>query len=728
MGQTIRSISGRLRALEDSKAFKTLNTQADTFLGGIRTMGIALLGVVGVMGGLARSVIGTGAEFEATLMGAVARFPGEIQRGSAAFEELNDAAERLGATTEFDAQQAAGALQVYAASGFNATLAITSLSGAGNLATISGLTLDNAAKTAADSLGALGLRTENAADQAANLSRLNDVLARTTSLANTSVTEMSEAIATGGSIARSSGQSLETFGAMVASMAGSNIKGAEAGTAIRNTLAALQAPASRAAASLRRMGIDVRDSDGNMRDMIDVVGDFERATSSMGDVARNQAIAQIFGREGMGGFNAMLTTGSEGMRRMRAELDNSGGAAERMAGVMRDTTTNAIDGFTSAIDGVKTAIFGVVSGPFRELLGQLTEWTAANTAVITSGIAEFMAGFASNLETIKARASGLAVLIAGFAALALGIKAVAAATALWNMIAAANPYVLGIMAIIAAVALLVAYWPEISGFFSDLWDKAKDVASSIGEWFAAKWADITSAIGVAVDFIVGLFVGFWTPIIDGFVAFSEFVAGLVVIVAELLRPIWEPALNAMAIAAAWIAAKWEWIKAVAVGVWSAISAKVASVWASIVGGVTRVTTAIASKFTEAWNGIASAAASVYARITNAFTPIVTFFSGLWTGIVNSFNEIMGPILNTAGSIIDAIRNIGARTMGTDGPEDGPRPQVVPPRSAPANGGTNSTSTNNATATVTVRAAPGTSANVSRQPRGGTPIRVARSGA
>src|SRR5690606_36906410 len=141
-----------------------------------------------------------------------------------------------GATTEFDAQQAAGALNVYAAAGFNAELAIASLAGAGDLATVSGLSLDMAASTAADSRGALGLRSADAAEQAANLTRLNDLLASTTALANPSVTEMAEAIGAGGNTAVRSGQSIETFGAMVASMAASNVKGAEAGTAIRNTL------------------------------------------------------------------------------------------------------------------------------------------------------------------------------------------------------------------------------------------------------------------------------------------------------------------------------------------------------------------------------------------------------------------------------------------------------------------------------------------------------------
>lgn len=334
----IDRISAPVRAMERNVERATRNmTTAETagrissgIFSGFRTAGAAVAVAGTAVAGLGASILSTGADFERTLMSAVARFPGEIQRGSAAFEELRAAAERVGATTEFDAQQAAGALNVYAAAGFNAQQAVASLAGAGDLATVSGLALDEAARTAADSLGALGLRTDDAAQQAANLTRLNDIMARTTGLANTSVTEMAEAIGAGGNVAVSSGQSIETFGALVASMAASNVKGAEAGTAIRNTLAALQAPASAARNALKDLGVSVTDSQGNMRDMVDIVGDFERATAGMGNAAKNQAIARIFGREGMAGFGALLTTGSEGLRTMRAELERSQGAAARI--------------------------------------------------------------------------------------------------------------------------------------------------------------------------------------------------------------------------------------------------------------------------------------------------------------------------------------------------------------------------------------------------------------
>jgi TP901 family phage tail tape measure protein len=732
MTGTLRRISGRLRELGDSDAFKKLNATADRILGTLGRLGTAALAAAGLLAGLGANVVSTGMEFEATLMGAVARFPGEIRRGSEAFNELQGAAEQLGATTEFDAQQAASALQTYAAAGFNATLAISSLTGAGDLATVSGLALDDAAKTAADSLGALSLRSEDAAQQATNLTRLNDRLARATGLANTSVSELAEGIKVGGNMTIQSGQSFETFTALMASMAGANIKGAEAGTAIRNMFSSLQAPSTRAATALRKLHINVADSHGNMRDMVDIVGDLARATSGLGEVERNASLNHIFGDAAMPAALALMNTGAEGLSRFRTELLQSDGAAARMAATMRDTTKNEIDGFTSAIDGVKTALFGVISGPLRQFLGQMTEWIGGNTQLMASGVREWMQGVADNIETIKQRAAGIAVLITGFATLALGIKAVALATAAWNALTAMNPWMLAIMAVIAAVAVLVAYWPEISAFFDGIGQKVADVAGDISSWFSETWSGITEGASSAGNAIGGFFSAMWAPIESFLVGSLEFVVGVMTILVDAMRPIWEPIVAMLGMAADYLVAKWEFFKLAFTAVWNGARATVMGVWTSITSTASVAGMMVSGAFRTAWNGILIAGQAMYDGLVGIFTPIVSFFSGLWSAVVGSFNAIVGPILDTAGSIIEAVRSIGRGTLGGETEEGGggqlrrATPQVVTPQDRTSR--SISETTNTTRAEVRVRADPGTQARVPRQPAQGTPVRVVRSGA
>ncbi len=727
----VRRMQDRMKRFTKStdESMKKLDAQATGIIRGFGRIGVAAVAAGAAIAAIGMDVVSTGAEFERTLMSAVARFPGEIQRGTEAFEALNDAAERVGATTEFDAQQAAGALNVYAAAGFNAELAIASLAGAGDLATVSGLALDDAAKAAADSLGALGLRSENAATQAANLTRLNDVLATTTRLANTSVTEMTEAIAAGGNVAMSSGQSLETFGAAVAGMAANNIKGAEAGTAIRNTLAALQAPASTARRALQRLGVSVSDSDGNMRDMIDVVGDFERATADMGEVARNQAIAQIFGREGMAGFGALLTTGSERLREMRGELQGAQGAAAGMAATMRDTTLGDIDGFTSAIDGVKTAIFGVISGPLRGLIVQLTEWTNAQSEVITSGITEFMANFAANLETITARAEGIAFVAAGFLSIAAGIKIAAAAQMLFNAIAAANPYTLILMAIIAAIGLVIAYWPEISAFFSALGERVGEVAGAIGEWFAGAWDSIVSGVTAAFDWVSGIVMG-WLDFLWGIhQTVLEIGVGLAMVLLGPLMPAFEMMGEAARVVidfiAGYFAFLWDGIKAGA----SIVGGWLSAVWQRVSAAAAVVAQFVGGYFSFMWDGIVAGATFAYDTFLSIWSGITGFFAGLWEGVVSMFNEYIMPMIDALSGFVSALQGLGATTLGTDGgdgasPGTTATPQVAAPAERAASSSSSTSTTTTSTATVNIRDTTGRA----RMTGGGPGITFQRSGA
>lgn len=707
----VRRMQDRMKRFTRStdESMKKLDQQASGVLRGFGRIGAAALAAGAAIGAIGMNIVNTGAEFERTLMSAVARFPGEIQRGTEAFQALNDAAERVGATTEFDAQQAAGALNVYAAAGFNAELAIASLAGAGDLATVSGLSLDEAAKAAADSLGALRLRSSDAAVQAENLARLNDVLATTTRLANTSVTEMTEAIGAGGNVAMSAGQSLETFAAMAASMASSNVKGAEAGTAIRNTLAALQAPASTAARALRGLRIEVEDDAGNMRDMVDILGDFERATADMGDVARNNAIADIFGREGMAGFGALLTTGSTRLREMRGELQGAQGAAAGMAATMRDTTLGDIDGFTSAIDGVKTAIFGVISGPLRGLVGQLTDWTNANREVVTSGIMDFMTWFSENLETITARAEGIAFVAAGFLAIATAIKVASAAQALFNIISMANPYVLLVMAIVAAIGLLIAYWPEISAFFEAMWEKAKVVAGQVGEFFSGLWDYLVDGAMSAVDWVVDTFLAFKARVDAIIQAIVEFIVGAFILAFEPLMPIIQPIIDYLSEVAGQIMERWNVFVAAMRIVWGLVTAGFTNVWARIQGAAQSVANFVGSYFGFMSDRIRSHATAAYGMFTSVWNGLRSFFAQLWANVIAGFMSVVAPMLVRIEQVfgtIEAIRNTGAEALGGGeggpSPGSGATPEVAGPQERAARTITESSTSTTSTATVDIR--------------------------
>ena len=108
------------------------------------------------------------------------------------------------------------------------------------------------------------------------LARVTDQMVKTTTTANTSFAELFEAVGKGARTFVDAGQSMATFNSFAGIMANATIKGGEAGTALRNVMLRLSKPSAEAAAQLKKLGVDVADSDGNFRDIIDIIVDFEK--------------------------------------------------------------------------------------------------------------------------------------------------------------------------------------------------------------------------------------------------------------------------------------------------------------------------------------------------------------------------------------------------------------------------------------------------------------------
>ncbi len=366
------------------------NDIVDGFASGLKKVGLAAVGATAVASVALKEVVDTGAQFEKTLVSAAAKFSPEIRQGTAEFERLRKTAEDVGAATEFNAQQAAAGLKDLASAGFGVNQAIAALPGVVDLATAAEVELSAASEIASKSLGAFGLKTNDATQLGINLARVNDNLARTADATSASIEGLFESIKEGGPVAASTGASVETFMALAGQLSEAGIEGSNAGTTLKNVFLSLSAPTNEAANALKKLGVTTKDSKGNLRDVIDIFGDLEKKTAKMGTATKAGTLEQIFGKIPIAGVTSLLDAGSDKIRALRVELEHAGGSTARMAAIMRDTTQGDIDGFTSAIDGVKIAIFGVISGPLRGLLKGMTDWIGANRELVATKVNEFL--------------------------------------------------------------------------------------------------------------------------------------------------------------------------------------------------------------------------------------------------------------------------------------------------------------------------------------------------
>ena len=464
MQKNINSMTNRVNNNLKSVSHK-MNSVGDGFKKGA-LYATASLGTISLA---LKDIITVGANFEQTLVNAAAKFPGEIKKGTEAFKMLENAARKTGAETEFSSSQAAEALNFLAMAGFNAESAVSALPGVVDLATAAQVDLATATDVASDSLGAFGLMTKDSTQLGKNLARVNDIIAKTTTSANTTVEAMFETIKEGAPVATAAGASMETFAALTGELANSGIKGGKAGTVLKNMFIRLQAPTGQAAKVIKRLGVELQDQNGKLRDMPEIIGQFNKATKDMSASQKAAALQAVFGMEAIAGVNVLMQSGEKRLKEYRGQLENAEGSAKNMAAMMRDTLTGDLKSLNSAVEGVKVSIFSMNNGPLREVTGRMTDWVRANGQLIASNIGEFLKMIIDNFESIVTWGKRIAIAIGVFIAFTTVLKTFILVMTAINLVMAMNPIgllLIGIFALIAAFTALMQNLDGVEAFFN----------------------------------------------------------------------------------------------------------------------------------------------------------------------------------------------------------------------------------------------------------------------
>jgi TP901 family phage tail tape measure protein len=276
--------------------------------------------------------IKTAGDFEA----AMNRVAGITRATGVEFQQLENLAKELGATTQFSASQAADAMGFLAMAGFDTNQIISALPGTLELAAAGNLDLARAADIASNVLSGYGMEAEE-------VGRVNDVLALASISANTNVEQLGNAFKFVAPVASAMGVSIEESAAAIGIMSDAGIQGEMAGTALRNILAEL-------AKESDTLGVSVYDTNGVMLPLADILAQLE---------SRGFTTAESMGEFGMRAgpaLQALLSRGSGALRDLTTNLEGAGGTAARLAATNMEGFNGAVLNLRSAVEGLQIAI------------------------------------------------------------------------------------------------------------------------------------------------------------------------------------------------------------------------------------------------------------------------------------------------------------------------------------------------------------------------------------
>ena len=333
-------------------AFGEISKDADKALGsgskglaGLATgaqvaMGAAVAGVAALGASIAASIT-TAADFQQTMAGVQATLG---EKGTAGvMEDLTGLAKEMGKSTAFSASEAAEGMKFLAQAGFETDEIMSALPETLNLAAAGNLDLGEAADIASNVLSGMRLETDD-------LSGVVDGLAAAASNSNTDVRQMGSAFAQVAPGAAAAGVSFEETAAALGVLADNGIQAGAGGTALNAALRTMIKPSKEAEDAAKRLGLRFTDATGQVRPMVDIVSDLEEKNISAKDAL------VLFGEEGGRAINALVGSGSQRLRTLQDSIENSGGAAKKMADVQMNTFEGAMKTLGSATEGLMITV------------------------------------------------------------------------------------------------------------------------------------------------------------------------------------------------------------------------------------------------------------------------------------------------------------------------------------------------------------------------------------
>lgn len=193
------------------------------------------------------------------------------------------------------------------------------------------------------------------------------------------------------------------------------------------------------------------------------------------------------------------------------------------------------------------------------------------------------------------------------------------------------------------VAVLKVIWDTIVAIFQGIWDGIVAIFTPIGEWFASRWNDITTALADVGSWFGEVFQGAWDAIANIFSPIGTWFGER-----------WTDVTNALANVGAWFTDMFQ------------------KAWT----GLTNIFSKLGSWFGERWNDVKNALANVsswfgntftsaYNAVKNAFSSIGSFFSGVWSTVQSIFvnagqmvgSAVGGAFRSAVNAVLGTIENV-----------------------------------------------------------------------
>jgi len=300
--------------------------------------------------------------------------------------------------------------------GKDAAQAMQDIAVADKFAIAANIEAGEAANLLAKAQNAVGMSSKNAAQDAANMKQVSDVITIASREGATSMQGMAEAIASVGPMARTMGMGLNQVASMIAGFTKQGMDAGEAGQSLNQMLRTLSQSTTTHAKDWAYYGMSAYDASGKLKNMADIFDMLKGRMAGLNEEEQRQMLADL-------GFQARFVKSiqlgiqmSGGLRDLQAALEDTGDATSKVADTQMTSLNAQMAHAYNEIKNVFIVIGSYLTPVIEALLPVLQDWLGdmnninSNTQLVAQG---FKVGFVLAIQLAMDTWTAFMVIIKG---------------------------------------------------------------------------------------------------------------------------------------------------------------------------------------------------------------------------------------------------------------------------------------------------------------------------
>lgn len=549
---------------------------------------------------------------------------------------------------------------------------------------------------------------------------VSDVLFKTVKEGIGEYNDFAHAIGKVGPSANLTNQSLETTTGALAFMTRIGFSTAESSTAVARAMDLIARKDVRK--RLEDYGVKVTDTNGNFRDMADIMLDLQGKMEGLSDSARSDKMEEIFGKNVRALRFLNSATGDAGVlfQQLVDDMYNAEGAAATAFETMAEEANVKMALMANSFEVFKITV-GEVILPIKTVIVDMITKVLNAFNNLSPGMQKFL--------VVLGLVGTIIMIVVGFALVFIGIfvmvqavmaAASAAIAAAGGIMSAIIVPVLVVIAVIAALIaigyLIIENWDAIKAAAAKVWDRIKgpienikEVWSNVMDNLKSSWDNFVAGFEPVMEKLIGLWeklkpvltvvagiiggvlgaaflvlqaivlgvVNAIGPVLEGLVKIIEgvitFFSGAIDVIIGIFTgdgqriqdgfgQIWE---GLQLIFDGFVTGFFGGIAAFFVGLWDGLVAGFATADELVGGAISGFFIGIGQWFVDGWNGIVETVTTWW---NDMITAVIAGASNLWTNITTWFTNIWASITDIFNSIVSTVQDaISAVFSAIEGP-------------------------------------------------------------